>query len=128
MRKQLSIALMFCLGLIWAAAPSLACARMADPDCCPTGSGSPCEGEKSKDLATLAALCCVTAPATATTAAAEAPRGTYLQPQSPDPIAVLAWFATLNPREDSRPPAPPNPLATVSDGTSTYLRTLRLRL
>jgi hypothetical protein len=128
-RRQLSIALMLCLGLIWAASPALACARMAHRDCCPTDSSSPCEGEKSRDLGALTALCCVTAPAAATSVAADLPRAAHLQDTgSPDPVVLLAWFATFSPRDYSQPPAPPHPLVAPPDGSLTYLRTLRLRL
>jgi hypothetical protein len=131
MRHRLSIVLMLWLALVWAASPALACARPADRDCCPAGDSSPCTGGGSGiDLNTLAALCCVSAPA-ASPAAADTARTEQVQPHdsgSPDPITTFAWFATLTAPDDIRPPNPSGLLAVRADGARTYLHTRRLRL
>jgi hypothetical protein len=117
------------LGLLWVASPALGCARMADRDCCPAGASSPCEGT-GVDLSTVQALCCVSAPASATTAA-DTTRTTHVQPQTPDvpdPIAALAWFATLTSFTEPPPLAHPEIAVVRTDAALTYLHTLRLRL
>jgi hypothetical protein len=125
---------MLCLGLIWATAPAFACTSMTDRDCCPEGAPSPCKGDESGfDLKAFASLCCVSAPvaSSSATATADTHRSVDVEPQSPDSpdaIALLAWFATLQPREHERPPPPPDLVRTRTDAALTYLRTLRLRL
>lgn len=132
MQKRLSILVMLWLGLIWAAAPALACAPMENRDCCPEGAPSPCGGgESGLNLKAVASLCCASAPVASPSAAADTARSTHVEPQSPespDAIALLAWFATLQPREYETPRAPPDIVQTRTDASLTYLRTLRLRL
>jgi hypothetical protein len=129
-QRRLSIALMIWLGLLWVASPALACARMADRDCCPSGTTSPCEGTRV-DLSPVNALCCVTAPATSASAAIDASRTAHVQPHTPagpDPIAALAWLATLTPSGEPSLLAPPDLVITRTDAARTYLHTRRLRL
>src|SRR5690349_21847339 len=109
---------MLWLGLIWAAAPALACESMAQRDCCPEGAPSPCGGGSSGlDLKAFASLCCASAPAASTSAAADTSRSLHVEPQSSDSdsshaIALLAWFATLQPPEYKPPAAPPDIVRT----------------
>jgi hypothetical protein len=124
------MALVIWLGLLWVASPTLACARVADRDCCPAGSTAPCEGT-GVDLSTVQALCCVSAPAASSTAAADTTRTTHVQPQTPhppDPVAALAWFATLSSFSEPPPLTPPEIVAARTHAALTYLHTLRLRL
>ncbi len=130
MRHRLAALLVVWLGLLWAASPALACARAADRDCCPEGTTSPCPRERT-DLSTLAALCCVSAPAASQAVAADTTRTTHVQPDhsgSPDPIITLAWFATLATPNYESPPKPPDTRFVGIDAARTYLHTLRLRL
>jgi len=104
---------------------------MPQRDCCPAGSHSPCDDGSRNDLKALAELCCAGAPAASSAVAADPSRAAYVQQQdsgSPDPVALIAWFATLTPRNYEVPPPPPDPLTPRTDATPTFLRTLRLRL
>jgi hypothetical protein len=130
--KRLSILLLLCLGLVWAASPALACAQMPERDCCPPGTQTPCGGDQSGlDLRAVAALCCVSVPVSSSAATADEPRPTSVQPHdndSPDAFALVAWFATLEPPEREPPPLPPDAFGTRTDASLTYLHTRRLRL
>lgn len=127
MRKRVSILVMFWLGLVWAAAPALACAQTPDRDCCPPDTHTPCSG----DLQAVAAACCISAPAASPAAVADAPRGTCVQSPDTDSLdttTLVAWFATLRPLEHEPPPLPPDAPGVRNDAALTYLHTLRLRL
>jgi len=130
--RRLSLVMVVWLGLLWVASPALACARVADRDCCPAGPTAPCSGQESGvDLSTLDALCCVAAPATSSSAAVDASRTTHVQPNagdSPDPVVAFAWLATLRLSSEPPPLTPPDTVIVRTDAALTYLHTLRLRL
>jgi hypothetical protein len=129
-RRPLSIALVIWLGLLWVGSPAFACARAADRDCCPAGGTSPCH-RTGIDLSTVAAPCCVAAPAASPTAVADANRTAHVQPHTPEPpdvIAAFAWFATLSSFTDPSLLTPPDFIGVRPDAALTYLQTLRLRL
>lgn len=129
-RQRLAALLVVWLGLIWAASPALACARLAERDCCPAGSTSPCGDGSDTELGAFAAVCCVNSPAASPAVAVEA-RTSHAQPAdsgSPDPLVTLAWFATLGaPRYELASRSPEIHLFRIN-AANTYLRTLRLRL
>jgi len=129
-RHGLAIVMVIWLGLVSAASPALACAS-SHRDCCPEGMTSPCDGKGSVvDLSTIAAVCCVSAPA-ASSAAAESPRATHVQPHdlpSLDPIATFAWLATFTASDHECSPRSHDISVAPTDEGLTYLRTLRLRL
>jgi hypothetical protein len=132
MHKRFSILVMLWLGLLWAAAPALACAPMPDRDCCPAGTHTPCGADQSGvDLRAVAALCCVSAPVASPVAIADETRASVV-PHNADPqpdAALLAWFATLEPPpEREPPPLPPDASGLGADSSLIYLHTLRLRL
>jgi hypothetical protein len=130
MRHRFAIVLVAWLGLLWAYSPALACARIADRDCCPAGPGAPCDG-RGIDLSTVAALCCAAAPAASPTVAADVARAAHVQPHTPDSldtIAALAWLAIAGAFTRPPPLAPPEIARVRPDAALTYLHTLRLRL
>lgn len=132
MRRRLSILVMLWMGLMWAAAPTLACASLPNRDCCPDGAPAPCGGDESGvDLKAAASLCCVSAPSGVTSVSADTQRVAHVEPLHPDSvdsIALLAWLATLQPRRHELPARPPDAVRARTDAALTYLRTLRLRL
>jgi hypothetical protein len=123
------VALFLAAGLLGVASPALACASILNPprDCCPDGAPAPCKDSGQGG----AVLCCGTSASTSSNASVSAPR--QLSPADepsnlPDPALLLVWMLSARTHTNDapfiEPTAPPRP----PDGTSTYLRTARLRL
>ena len=133
MLRRLSLTLILALGLlIGVASPTVACAVMAERDCCPEGSTSPCpNGPAPSDFGSSAVCCAEPAPAPATLRAAAAEEQKFvplLDNSSSDHVIAFAWLATLHLDRSGGILEPPYLSLRRTDAALTYLRTGRLRL
>lgn len=120
------------LGLLGAVEPVFSCAMSTPaPDCCPSGPQGPCDHDPAPaDVLTAPQLCCTSAPMGVPLAASiqkSDPKSSQGAPGAADPPLIAAAQGAL-----SSASADPGRLRFASSaserGTSTYLRTGRLRL
>jgi hypothetical protein len=135
MLRRLTAVVVIWMSLLGAAFPALACSLAASTaDCCgQPGTSSPCAGgagfSQLPDVTT--ALCCASAPAAFPSVATDSGRAWHERnqhPSFPDPVVLIAWYATW-----SAPVPAPSIIPSLfrsppSAAAPTYLQTARLRL
>jgi len=134
MLRRLTAVVVIWMSLLGAAFPALACSLAASADCCGQGgTSSPCAGgagfSQLPDVTT--ALCCASGPAAFPSVATDSGRAWHERnqhPSSPDPVVLIAWYATW-----SAPVPAPSIIRSLSRSppsaaVPTYLQTARLRL
>jgi hypothetical protein len=116
--------------LLGGALPGLACAA-ATRDCCPDDASVPCTETNPSEPTAAAEACCAVAPSPAQ-ATSVAPVRVELETLtvsgSPDPSIASSPMSGLAQPAPHRDGASIIANPAVRDGSSTYLRTLRLRL
>lgn len=132
MTRIFAVVLAIGFALVEGAAPAFACAApRSTGDCCPDGGFAPCTESIPAGPAATAVACCAEAPSPAHATAISPVRVEYeaLTVSGPPdlpiafgPMLVSTQYAAR--RDEAFVIASP----AVRDGSSTYLRTLRLRL
>jgi hypothetical protein len=135
MLRRLTAVVVIWMSLLGAAFPAVACSLgAAADDCCgQQGASSPCaggEGFVQPPNATMA-LCCASGhaafPSVATDSGrASQPRGQH--PSSPDPVVLIAWYASWSAPVPARLLTASLTRSPPSAAALTYLHTARLRL
>lgn len=116
--------------LLGGALPGMACAA-ATRDCCPDDASVPCTGSDSTEPAAAAEACCAVAPSPAQATSVAPVRGSteaLTVSGSPDPSIASSPMSGLAQPAAHRDGALIIANPAIRDGSSTYLRTLRLRL
>jgi len=134
MLRRLTAVVVIWMSLLGAAFPALACSLAASADCCgQAGTSSPCaRGAGFSQLPDVTtALCCASGPAAFPSVAIDSRGASHARdqlPSSPDPVVLIAWYATW-----SAPVPAPSIIPSLfrsppSAAAPTYLQTARLRL
>jgi hypothetical protein len=135
MLRRLTAVVVIWMSLLGAAFPALACSLAASTtDCCgQPGTSSPCTGGAGfvqlPDVTT--ALCCAYGPAAFLSVATDSGRTSHerdQQPSSPDPVALIAWYASWSAPVLAASIIPSLSRLPPSAAALTYLQTARLRL
>jgi len=126
MRRVMAVLVVW-VGLFGVISPTIACPLPALPDCCPSGSGSPCQGHESG----TSGACCAVVPASAAASTADTHRvrlESHGSPGSPDPVIVGPWVTASQVSPSLFPHVAWRTSCHYSNASLTYLRTARLRL
>jgi hypothetical protein len=134
MLRRLTAVVVIWLSLLGVAFPALACSLAASADCCgQPGTSSPCAGGAGfvqvPDVTT--APCCASAPAAFPSVANDSDRASHgrdQHPSSPDPVVLIAWYASWSAPVPAPPIIPSLSRSPPSGAALTYLHTARLRL
>jgi hypothetical protein len=125
-RRAISIAIA-CVGLLLAGAPAFACAAMP-ADCCDPAHPHPC-GPGQSDVVSAVEIACCASVVSAQFSVVSQNKEIKATDQASDDLTSLSTtsIARFNSRE-TKSPLRPTTRSPLSYGTSTYLKTGRLRL
>jgi hypothetical protein len=134
MLRRLTAVVVIWMSLLGVAFPALACSLATSADCCgQPGTSSPCAGRASlpqlPDVTT--ALCCASGPAAFPSVATDSGRALHERaqhPSFPDPVVLIAWYATWSAAAPAPSIIPSLSRSPPSAAAPTYLQTARLRL
>jgi len=134
MLRRLTAVVVIGMSLLGGASPALACSLAASTDdCCgKQGASSPCSGGEGIMQPTDATMaCCVSGHAAFPRVATDSRRASHERDHrqtSPDPVVLIAWYASWSAPVPTRLITPSLIRSPPSAAALTYLHTARLRL